>query len=474
MTETTKLTRIGAVLLAAPILANLDATSVGVATEALAGSFRAPLSDVQWVSTGYLLALGMVMPVAGWAGDRFGAKRVWIFAVAAFTLGSMLCGLAWSLPSLIGFRLVQAIGGGLMNPVGQAILARVAGPSRIGRLMSMLSIPVAFAPAVGPILGGVLVHELGWRWIFFVNLPVCLVVLPLAARLVPAGEGTGDRAQRLDLLGLALLSPGMAALVYGLSSAADGGSPMAVWLPVAAGVALVVGYLVHGLRGKGVPLIDPRLFARRGFSSATGTAFLLGASLYSSMLLVPLYYQRATGAGVLAAGLLLAPQAVGAAFGALVAGRWSDRSGPRRVVQLGLGLAMLGTVPFALLGGGPFALLGSGPFALLGSGPAASVPAWLLSGALVLRGIGLGAVIGPNVAAVYTSVTREQASRAASAVTVVNRIGGSLGTAALTVLLQAELAASASPAAAFGHTFAWSLALTALAFLPAALLPRRQ
>lgn len=460
MTDTAKLTRIGAVLLAAPILANLDATSVGVATESLVGSFGAPLSDVQWVSTGYLLALGMVMPVAGWAGDRFGPKRVWISAVAAFTLGSTVCGLAWSLPSLIAFRLVQAIGGGLMNPAGQAILARVAGPERIGRLMSMLSIPVGFAPAVGPILGGVLVHELGWRSIFFVNLPVCLVVLPLASRLVPPGEATGDRAQRLDLLGLALLSPGMAAVVYGLSSAADGGSTLTAGLPLVAGVALVAGYLLHALRAPGVPLIDPRLFARRGFSAATATAFLLGASLYSSMLLVPLYYQRVTGAGVLAAGLLLAPQAVGTAFGALVASRCSDRHGPRRVVQLGLLLAMLGTVPFALLGRVPLTPVG--------------MPEWLLSGALVLRGIGLGAVIGPNVAAVYTSVTREQASRAASAVTVVNRIGGSLGTAALTVLLQAELAASAVPAAAFGRTFAWSLVLTALAFLPAALLPRRQ
>ncbi|WP_051579580.1 MDR family MFS transporter [Pseudonocardia acaciae] len=452
-----RLLRIGAVLLAAPVMANIDATSVGVATDTLAESFDAPLSAVQWVAAGYLLAVAMVIPAAGWASDRFGGKRVWMFAVTLFTAGSLLCGLAWSLPSLIVFRLVEAVGGGLMNPVGQAILARAAGRDRIGRLMSLVSIPVAFGPALGPVLGGVLVHEFGWRAIFFVNLPVCLVLLPIAARLLPAERDARDRGQRLDLMGLALLSPGIAAAVYGFTSLGGGGGAPLVAGSLGVALLLVAGYVVHALRGAGTPLIDLRLFTRGGFAAATGTAFLLGASLYSSMLLVPLYYQQVQGANALTAGLLLTPQAVGAAAGAFVAGRFTDRYGPKYVLLAGIVLAMAGTVVFTQV--------------------TASPPGWLLVCSLAVRGLGLGAVMGPNLAAAYSSVEKHEASRASSAYTVMHRVGGSLGTAILTVVLQQSLAgAPPGPAssAGFGHTFWWALALCVLALVPAAFFPARR
>ncbi|GAA1956497.1 DHA2 family efflux MFS transporter permease subunit [Amycolatopsis minnesotensis] len=446
-----RLLRMGLVLGSAPILASIDVTAVGIALGDLARDFQSALADVQWVATGYLLVIALVMPASGWVSERFGARRMWLAAVGLFTLGSVLCGFAWSLPSLLVFRTLQAIGGGLMNPLGQIIVAKAAGPANIGRLMSLLSVPVTFAPALGPILGGVLVEDAGWRWIFFLNLPICLVALPLAAKLVPKDSDTRDLppgGNRFDLLGLALLSPGLAAVVYGLSDVDGGGLSSPGLAALVAGAALIAWYVVHALRKKGLPLIDVRLFARRGFTVATVTALLAGASLYSSMVLLPLYYQQVHHADSFQVGLLLVPQALGAAAGAFVAGMHADRRGYRVVVVSGMLLALVGTVPFALTG----------------------IPGWLLSAALFVRGAGLGAVMGPTMGAAYASVEAHQTARAAGAVNVLNRIGGSLGTAILMLVL---LGQGTGTEAAYGTTFWWAIALSSVAVVPALFFPRR-
>ncbi|MGW2220430.1 MDR family MFS transporter [Nonomuraea sp. NPDC001684] len=446
------LLRMGIVLIAAPILATIDATAVGIAADAMAAHFRTSLTDVQWVAAGYLLAIAVVMPLSGWLSRRFGAKRTWMAAVAVFTAGSALCGLAWSLPALIAFRLVQAVGGGLMNPVGQAILAQAAGPSRIGRAMSVLTIPVMFAPVLGPIVGGLVVQQLDWRWIFYLNLPVCLLVLPVAARVLARdededGDGPGG-APRLDLLGLALLSPGLAAVVYGLTMA---GGREGAWTPavlVGAGLALVAGYLVHALRTRRQPLIDVRLFAKGGFTAACVALFLLGASLYSSMILLPLFFQHDRHADTLSTGLLLTPQALGAAVGSFAAGRLADRHGPRAVVTGGLVLSLAGLLAFTQAPARP--------------------DTWLLTLCLVLYGLGIGGVSAPTMAAAYASVDRQQTPGAAGALNVVNRLGGSLGTALLTTVLDSGLRQGDGPAHAYGTAFWWAFGLCLVTLVPVA------
>ncbi|YCK37708.1 MDR family MFS transporter [Actinomadura sp. ATCC 39365] len=442
------LLRMGIVLIAAPILATIDATAVGIAADAMAAHFRTSLTDVQWVAAGYLLAIAVVMPLSGWLSRRFGAKRTWMAAVAVFTAGSALCGLAWSLPALIAFRLVQAVGGGLMNPVGQAILAQAAGPSRIGRAMSVLTIPVMFAPVLGPIVGGLVVQQLDWRWIFYLNLPVCLLVLPVAARVLNRDEAGPDNAPGLDLLGLALLSPGLAAVVYGLTTA---GGREGAWTPavlIGVGLALVAGYLVHALRTRHQPLIDVRLFARGGFTAACVALFLLGASLYSSMILLPLFFQHDRHADTLSTGLLLTPQALGAAVGSFAAGRLADRHGPRAVVTGGLVLSLAGLLAFTQAPARP--------------------DTWLLTLCLVLYGLGIGGVSAPTMAAAYASVDREQTPGAAGALNVVNRLGGSLGTAILTTVLDSGLRQGAGPAHAYGTAFWWAFGLCLVTLLPVA------
>ncbi|MVZ99238.1 DHA2 family efflux MFS transporter permease subunit [Actinomadura sp. LD22] len=442
------------VLVLGPILALLDTTIVGVGLDAVARDFGAPVATLQWVSAGYLLAIAMVMPLAGWASDRFGARTTWMASIALFTAGSALCGLAWSAGSLIAFRVLQGVGGGLIQPVGQSIVVRAAGPKRLGRVIGLTVMPLTFAPVLGPVLGGLIVERLDWRWMFLVNVPLGLVTLLLAARYVPAFAGAGGSARRLDLRGLALLSPGLAAAVYGFSEVGDAGGlgAVRVWGSLAAGAVLLAGYGVHALRRRGTALIDLGLFARRGFAVATANSFLQGAALYSSMLLLPLYYQQVEHASALEAGLLLAPQALGTAVATFFASRLADRMAPRPLILTGIVLTLAGTVAFTQLGAGP--------------------AGWLLTLSLVVRGAGLGVVMAPGMATVYASVRPDETARAAGAVNTLNRVGGSLGTAVLAVVLQRSLDHH-PPAAAYGATFWWAVGLSALTLVPALFYPSR-
>src|SRR3954452_3004132 len=198
------------------IMSILDTTIVNVALETLSRELEAPLSTIQWVSTGYLLALAMVIPLTGWMSERFGAKRIWMTSVALFGAGSVLCGLAWSAESLIFFRVLQGLGGGMIMPVGMSVLAQTAGPHRVGRVMSVVGMPMLLGPVLGPVIGGLIVDSWSWRWIFYVNVPIAILALGLAAKLLHADAGRAD-AGRLDWVGLLLLSPGLAGVVFGLS-----------------------------------------------------------------------------------------------------------------------------------------------------------------------------------------------------------------------------------------------------------------
>src|SRR5438093_8604592 len=200
-TDGTGLTReilvIGGVVVLGAIMSILDATIVNVAIPTLGRDFNTSISTIQWVLTGYMLAFASVIPLTGWASERFGAKRVWLVSLLLFMLGSVLAGAAWSVGSLIGFRVLQGLGAGMLMPVGQTILAQAAGPERIGRVMSVIFVPGLLAPVLGPVLGGVIVGHASWRWIFFINLPVGVAALAAAQRFLP--EAKPQLGQRLDL-----------------------------------------------------------------------------------------------------------------------------------------------------------------------------------------------------------------------------------------------------------------------------------
>jgi len=470
---TPEIVTLAAVVVLGSIMTILDATIVNVALPTLGREFGTSISTIQWVPTIYLLAFASVIPLTGWASERFGAKRVWLTSLSAFILGSLLCGLSGSVPELLASRVLQGLGAGMIMPVGQAILAQAAGPARIGRVMSIVGVPLLLGPIAGPVIGGVIVGSASWRWIFFVNLPVGAVALVLALWLLPAGPAA--RRVRLDTRGLVLLSGGIAVLLYGLAEVGSGAGQGALpAVAIATGVGLLAAFGIHALRTP-QPLIDVRLFARRGFSTAALTNLVLGIALFGVALLLPLYFEIVRGRTPLETGLLLIPQGLGAALAMPVAGSLTDRIGARPVVAVGVGLATAGTAAYTQI--------------------TAVTPYWYLAGALLLIGAGLGATITPSMAAAFQAIERAAIPSAASAINTVQRLAGALGTALLAVTLQRAMAAalpgfhggigqagelaatraSALPglAHAFGVTFGVALALTAAALVPALLLPGR-
>jgi EmrB/QacA subfamily drug resistance transporter len=433
--------RLGGVLIMGAVLSILDATIVTVGIGSIARDLDSPLTTVQWVASAYLLAASAAIPLSGWLTDRFGGRAVWLAAVAIFTAGTLLCGFAWSAPALIAFRVLHGLGGGLMQPVGQAVFAQAAGPA-LGRMIGVITLPATVAPVLGPMLGGALVAGLGWRWMFFGIVPLGVATFLCARRLLPAPTPGGAPAA-LDVRGLALLSPGLGGFVYGLAEGV-----VVAWV---AGAVLLLAYGVHASR-VAAPVLELALFRNKGFAVASASTFLLGASLYSSMLLLPLYYEQVEHASALRAGLLLAPQALGSAAVMLASGRLLARFGPRRTMLAGIALSLLGTIAFTRLGSAPGGVL--------------------LTLSLLIRGAGLGAATAPGMTTLYGSLERSRIPRAASAFNVVNRIGGSLGTALLAAILHSELSAAPAPGA-FGTTFTWALALSALTLIPALFFPQR-
>ncbi|MGS2808030.1 DHA2 family efflux MFS transporter permease subunit [Nocardia sp. MW-W600-9] len=325
---------IGVILLGGA-LGILNSTMVAVGIDRLAGEFDASLGTIGWVSTGFLLAVTVTIPITGWAGDTFGGKRMWMVGLGVFVIGSLGCGLAWDAGSLIGFRVIQGVGAGVLDPLVLTLLARAAGPHRIGRVMGLMAAVLSLGPVLGPVLGGVVIQGLGWRWMFLLSVPIGVLALALADRVMPADEPPLSRT-RLDVLGVALLGPGFAALLLMLSRAADRAefAAVPVLVPLAAAVALLTAYAAHALRSE-QPLVDLRLFARGGFAASVTVMALTGLAMFAGLVALPLYFQQVGGHGALAAGLLVAPLGIGAAVAAPLAGRISDRIGSRALVFAG-------------------------------------------------------------------------------------------------------------------------------------------
>ncbi|MFJ3088673.1 DHA2 family efflux MFS transporter permease subunit [Streptomyces sp. NPDC086838] len=448
-----ELLRIAFILVLGTFMASLDATIVSVGLDRLTEEFDASVAEIQWVSTAYLLAIVAAVPASGWLAGRFGGRRTWIAAVGLFLIGSVLCASAWSATSLIVFRVIQGIGGGLLPATGQALLARVAGPGRTGKVISVVAVVPLLSPVFGPLAGGSVLAVAPWPWLFLINLPIGIAAVLLARRYVPVVPPASQRTA-FDLRGALLLSPGLAVLVYGLTEVAHDRMVPAT-IVVAAGVVMLTAFTVHGLRTRGTPLVDPRLFARPPFGAAALALVVLGASVFGTMFLLPLYFQSGRGMSAWEAGLLLAPQGLGAAAGSVLVNRTITKVAPRSLVVTGIVLILAGTAPFTLLGHG--------------------VPDAVIAAALVVRGFGMSMIGAPVMNIVYSRIEPEQLPRAAGALNLLNTVGASVGTAALAVILQDRLAARGTDiAAAFGDTFWWVLGFCLFAAAAATRLPRTQ
>ncbi len=447
---------ISGVVILGMIMSILDTTIVNVALRTLGKDLHSQISQVQWVITGYLLSLAAVIPVTGWAARRFGAKRVYMTSLVVFTIGSALCGLSNSLTSLVLFRVLQGAGGGMIMPVAQMIMAQVAGPQRMGKVMGVVTMPAMLAPILGPVIGGVILQNLHWSWIFFVNVPIGVIAFVLGWRMLPHTDS--GEAGPLDLKGLALLPTGSAAVVYGLSELGTGAGvgSMKVLLPVLVGALLTFAFSLHARRAER-PLLDLNLYKNRVFTGASLATFGLGAALFGAMILVPLYYQDVRGESVINTGLLNGPQGIGALVAMPIAGRLTERFGGGRIALIGVSLLTLSTIPLALVGEHTSILA--------------------ISLVLVVRGVSIGLSFMPAMTAAFRSMRPEQISDATPQINVVMRLGGAIGTAVLAVVLQRSIPHGASPAAqalGFDHAYMWALAIGVLSLIPCLLLLRAE
>lgn len=457
------LRRLSVVVALGAIMTVIDSTVVNVAVHVLGRELGAPLSTIQWVLTGYLLALSMTIPVTGWAVQRLGARTVWIGSLVVFIVGSVLSGIAWSAGSLIAFRVLQGVGGGLLMPVGQTMLAREAGPRRMARAMAVVSIPAMLAPALGPVFGGFLLDRLSWRWMFLINVPVCLAALLLAIRLLPPEPAHRRPDSPLDVRGLALLSPGLAALVFGLARTGEvAGSTAGVGpalVGVGVGTVLLTAFGVHAWRRADGALVDLRLFTDRAFAAAVAVIFCYSIAMFGTLILVPLYEQVVRGGDTLDAGLLVAPIGAGAILTMLLAGRITARYGTRAPGIAGILTVLAGLLVYCRVD--------------------AATGRPLLVAAMFVIGLGHGVVTPVVMAGAYQNLPRPAIPGATVAASILARIGSALGAAVLAVVLQ-TLIRHAAPvpgrpgtlAPAFAHSFWWALGIAAAALLPAVLLPR--
>jgi EmrB/QacA subfamily drug resistance transporter len=443
-------------LIVGGIAAILDSTMVTLAIHTLSVDLHSDPGTIQWVTTGYLLALSVTIPLTGWAESRWGGKRVWMGALLLFVFGSVLCAIAWNAGSLIAFRVLQGFGAGMIFPLLQTLAVRAAGGKVSSRLMAAVSLPIALGPILGPVIGGLILNWLSWRWLFLVNVPLVGVGLLLAWRFLPADRPEpGAARQRLDAVGLALLAPGLAGVLLGLSQLSERGgvAHAAVLVPLLIGLALLGAFVARALHpGERRPIVDIRLLRMRSLGSATGVLFTAGAALYAGMFLLPLYYQELRGESVLAAGLLMIPQGVGALAARVVVGKLVDRFGARAVTIASFLIVALATVPFAF------------------AGPDTSV--WWLGTMLFVRGLGIGAVLIPPLSVAYDDIDPASIPHATMNTRIGQQVGASFGTAIVAVALQSLLSSGAT--GAFQGAFWWAIGITVVAVVPALALPGRK
>jgi EmrB/QacA subfamily drug resistance transporter len=449
--------RVAIVIVLGMIMSILDTTIVNVALASLSKDLHTPLSDIQWVVSAYLLALAAVIPLSGWAVRRYGAYRIYMQALILFTLGSALCGLATTSGELIAFRALQGLGGGMLAPTGLTILVNAAGRDELPRVMSAIGVPMVLAPVFGPTLGGFLLQAVSWHAIFMINVPIGIATALVAVRLLPRDHPDKDKAGPLDWPGFLLAGFGTVGITYGLSQSATAGSfsSLSVIGPIVGGSLLLVVFVLRS-RHISHALLDLTLYKIRAYSAATVVMFCMGAALFGAMILLPLYFQVCRGEDAIRTGLLLIPQGVGASIGMNRSGLATRRFGAGLTSLVGVMIMVTATVPFLFIG--------------------ATTPYLAIWGCMVVRGMGVGLAMMPAMTAAFSALDHDQVNDASPQLNVIQRVGGSLGTAIIAVVLQSELShaggSATATAAAFADTYRWVILMSILALIPAAVLWR--
>jgi EmrB/QacA subfamily drug resistance transporter len=404
---------VAAVFVAGVFMDLLDTSSVNVALPELSRQFDASVNQIEWVVVGYLLALAVSIPASGWIGDRFGTKRIYLFALATFTAASVLCGAADSLTQLTVFRILQGIGGGMLVPVGTAMLYRAFPPIERAKATTILMLPVVLAPALGPLVGGWFVTYHSWRWIFYLNVPVGVAAFALGA--VGLREHREPAAGRFDLAGFVLSGSGLSAVLFALSRGpSEGWGAPSVVAPAAGGL-LAFAALIWVETHVDEPMLALRLLRERMFRRANIVTMLSFSAFVGLLFLMPLFFQELLGMTAIESGLAVFPQAVGMVLTGQVCGRLYHSIGPRRLLVFGL--TSMSAVSLSLL--------------LVDF----ETSIWTIRLIMFGRGLALGFVFVPIQAAGYANVAPADTGRASAIFASLRQISASLGVAILATVL---------------------------------------
>jgi EmrB/QacA subfamily drug resistance transporter len=298
-----KLVKIALVLVLGMFAPALDATNVNVALKTVAAEPHSDISNALWLTTAYVLALGIVVPLSSWLANRFSGKNVYLLAIGIFFLGSAGAICAWNMESLIAFRVLQGAGAGIMLPLMQTMLIRYAGGKKLGSLIAIISLPAAIIPILGPTIGGLIVNYLPWRWIFIINIPLCIISIFISQKVLPPTEPS-DKEQRLDFVGLILLALAFISPIFGIAGL-RGRDIARAFVMIAAGTILLIAYCVYALNSKKSPLLDVRLFKQRNFSASTALVFVYGMVSTGTLFVLPLFFQQVHNTSARSARLCL-------------------------------------------------------------------------------------------------------------------------------------------------------------------------
>ena len=416
--------KIIAVVILGPFITQMDSTIVNVSLASIQRDLHSTISSAHWIISGYLLALALMLPLNAWLVARLGAKRLYLVCFSSFTLASALCGMAATMPELIGARIIQGIAGGLLAPLTQLMMARVAG-KQMARVIGFATVPILVAPLTGPVLAGIILKYAGWPWLFYVNVPVGILAVILAAFIIPHDD-TDTQQRPFDLAGFLIISPGLAGLLYGLDRVSH---RQDVW-PLILSLVLIGGFIWHAIRKKADALIDLELFKIQAFSVATTTMFLANGIMYGGQFLIPLFLTSGCRLTATEAGWMLSAMGIGMLCSYPAMGYLTEKFGCRAVSSTGVFLNFLGTLPFIWMAVNGYSM----KLALIG---------------LFVRGAGQGAPGIPAISAAYAAVPREILNIATMTVNIVQRLGGP----AITTAIAIATSLSADAPIASNHAF---------------------
>jgi EmrB/QacA subfamily drug resistance transporter len=405
------------ILVLGAIAPMLDATMTNVAVNTIMKDFGAGVDSIQWVSTGYVLALGIIVPITGWAIEWIDGKKLYLYGLMFFLAGSVVASVSTSVGVLIAGRVIQGIGSGIIIPLLTTLIVRSSGGENLGSLMSIVGIPAVLAPILGPTFGGFIINSLDWHWIFYINVPIVIISAALIVFCLPNFEPS-KRGKKLDIPSIVLLGGGFTSFILGISKVSElvsGTSNKAV-LPLIISALLMGGYVAYAILKEKSALVSLKLFTIKNFSASTILLVMSGLTVNGVMFLLPLYLQNIRGLSVVWSGIYLISQGLGLLVSRSLVGKLTDKLGARIVVQVSVFIGIAGTLPFTLF-------------------TASTSNLWIIL-VLFIRGIAQGGLTIPVMSDSYNNVPKELISEATTATRMLQNIGGAIGTAILATIIQ--------------------------------------